>query len=60
MISLWTLALAQGLTIRAMADLVVPYPTLTEIGKRAAISYFTPRLTAPFVRRIIAMLRWFG
>ena len=46
--------------IRAFADLVVPYPTLAEIGKRAAIDYFTPGLTSPWVRRIIAWLRIFG
>jgi hypothetical protein len=39
---------------------VVPYPTFGEIGKRAAISYFLPRLTSPFVRRIIGWVRWLG
>jgi hypothetical protein len=33
---------------------------LSEIGKRAAISYFAPRLTGGFVRRIIGFLRRFG
>jgi hypothetical protein len=33
---------------------------LSEIGKRAAIDYFTPRLTSPWVRRIINWLRKFG
>jgi pyruvate/2-oxoglutarate dehydrogenase complex dihydrolipoamide dehydrogenase (E3) component len=60
MISLWTLAIQRGLNIRDMTEFVVPYPTFAEIGKRAAITYFTPRLTAPFVRRIIAVLRRFG
>ena len=27
-----------------MTGIVVPYPTLSEIGKRAAISYFSPSL----------------
>ena len=60
MISLWTLAIARRLNIRAMTEFIVPYPTLAEVGKRAAISYFTPRLTTSFVRRIIAFSRWFG
>jgi pyruvate/2-oxoglutarate dehydrogenase complex dihydrolipoamide dehydrogenase (E3) component len=60
LISTWTLAIAQGLNIRAFTSIVVPYPTLSEIGKRAAIDYFTPSLTSPWVRRIIAWLRIFG
>jgi pyruvate/2-oxoglutarate dehydrogenase complex dihydrolipoamide dehydrogenase (E3) component len=60
LISTWTLAIAQGLNIRAFTGMVVPYPTLAEIGKRAAIDYFTPGLTSPWLRRIIAWLRIFG
>jgi len=60
LISAWSLAIAQGLNIRALTNLVVPYPTLSEIGKRAAIDYFTPSLTSPWVRRIITWLRIFG
>jgi pyruvate/2-oxoglutarate dehydrogenase complex dihydrolipoamide dehydrogenase (E3) component len=60
LITLWTLAIQQGLNIRAIAGLIVPYPTLSETGKRAAISYFTPSLTRPIVRRIIPFLRRFG
>jgi hypothetical protein len=43
-----------------MAGIVLPYPTLSEIGKRAAIDHFTPKLTSPMLRRIIAWLRIFG
>jgi pyruvate/2-oxoglutarate dehydrogenase complex dihydrolipoamide dehydrogenase (E3) component len=60
MIGVWTLALQRGLNIRAMTEFILPYPTFAEIGKRAAVSYFTPRLTSPFVRRIIDFFRWFG
>jgi pyruvate/2-oxoglutarate dehydrogenase complex dihydrolipoamide dehydrogenase (E3) component len=59
-ITAWTLAINQGLNIRAFAELVVPYPTYTEIGKRAAITFFTPRLTTTWVRRILNLLRRFG
>ena len=34
--------------------------TLAEIGKRAAMSHFTPALTRPIVRRIIGWLRRLG
>ena len=60
LIATWTLAIAQKLNIRAMTGIVLPYPTLSEIGKRAAIDYSTPSLTKPIVRRIIAWLRLFG
>ena len=60
LITSWTLAIAQKLTIRALTGVVMPYPTLSEVSKRAAIDFFTPGLTRPWVRRIIAMLRVFG
>ena len=60
LITPWSLALANRLNIRAIVGTVVPYPTFGEIGKRAAISYFLPSLTSPFVRRIIGWLRRFG
>jgi pyruvate/2-oxoglutarate dehydrogenase complex dihydrolipoamide dehydrogenase (E3) component len=60
LISIWTLALSRSLNIRAMTGIVVPYPTLSEIGKRAAITYFSSSLTSPTVRRVINFLRRFG
>ena len=45
---------------RAFTGIVMPYPTLSEIGKRAAIDFFTPSLTRSWLRRIIAWLRIFG
>jgi pyruvate/2-oxoglutarate dehydrogenase complex dihydrolipoamide dehydrogenase (E3) component len=60
LITTWTLALSRSLNVRAMTGIVVPYPTLSEIGKRAAITYFSPSLTSPTVRRVINFLRRFG
>ena len=60
LITTWTLALAQGLNIRAMTGIVMPYPTLSEIGKRAAITHFSSSLNSPRVRRLIGFLRRFG
>ncbi len=60
LITPWTLAIAQDLNIRAMTGIVLPYPTLSEIGKRAAIDFFTPSLTRLMLRRIIAWLRIFS
>jgi pyruvate/2-oxoglutarate dehydrogenase complex dihydrolipoamide dehydrogenase (E3) component len=60
LITTWTLAITQSLNIRTFAGIIIPYPTLAEIGKRAAITYFTPNLNSPWVRRIIALLRHLG
>jgi len=60
LISTWALAIQQQLNIRAVAELIVPYPTLAEVGKRAALGFFTPKLTQPLLRRIIPFLRRFG
>ena len=60
LIAIWALAIAQGLNIRALTNVVFPYPTLSELGKRAALDFFTPSLTKPWVRRIIGWMRIFG
>jgi pyruvate/2-oxoglutarate dehydrogenase complex dihydrolipoamide dehydrogenase (E3) component len=60
LIGMWTLAIAQGLNIQSFTEIVLPYPTLSELGKRAAIDFLAPGLTSPWVRRIIGWLRIFG
>lgn len=59
-IQMWGLAIRNRMDMKAMAGFVSPYPTLTEIGRRAAIDFYRPRLTSPWVRRIIAFLRKLG
>jgi len=56
----WTLAISQRLKIGAMANLIVPYPTRGEAGKRAAGAYYTPTLFAPRTRRLVRLLARFG
>ena len=56
----WVLAIAKGIKIGPMANLIAPYPTLGEANKRAAGSYFTPWLFSPGARRIVRTLRWLG
>jgi len=60
LIGIWALAIAQRLNIRALIDIVLPYPTLGELGKRVAIDFFAPGLTSTWVRRIIGWMRIFG
>jgi pyruvate/2-oxoglutarate dehydrogenase complex dihydrolipoamide dehydrogenase (E3) component len=56
----WALAISQRLKIGAMANLIVPYPTRGEAGKRAADSFYTPSLFAPRTRRLVRFLARLG
>jgi pyruvate/2-oxoglutarate dehydrogenase complex dihydrolipoamide dehydrogenase (E3) component len=56
----WALAISQRLRIGAVANLIVPYPTRGEAGKRAAGSFYTPTLFAPRTRRLVRLLAHFG
>jgi pyruvate/2-oxoglutarate dehydrogenase complex dihydrolipoamide dehydrogenase (E3) component len=56
----WALAIAQKLRIGAFANLIVPYPTRGEAGKRAAGCYYTPTLFSSRTRRIVRLLARFG
>jgi pyruvate/2-oxoglutarate dehydrogenase complex dihydrolipoamide dehydrogenase (E3) component len=60
LIQMWSLAMQKKIKIGHMASFVSPYPTLAEINKRAAITYFLPKLTSPLVKRVIGWLRKLG
>ena len=52
----WQIAVAKGYKMADMAGIISPYPTLSEISKRAAGSYFTDRLFSPRTRKIVRLL----
>ena len=56
----WGLAISQQLKIGALANLIVPYPTRGEAGKRAAAAFYTPALFSPRTRRIVRFLAQLG
>jgi pyruvate/2-oxoglutarate dehydrogenase complex dihydrolipoamide dehydrogenase (E3) component len=56
MIGVWTLAIARQIPLAAMAGMIVPYPTRSEAGKRAAGSRYAARLFAPRTRRLVRLL----
>ncbi len=58
MIGMWTLAITQRINLSALAGMIVPYPTRSEAGKRAAGTRFTPRLFAPKPRLAARLLAW--
>lgn len=60
LIQIWALAMANGLKMGAVANMVAPYPTLGEVNKRAASAYFSPRLFEnPWVKRIVRLVQRF-
>jgi pyruvate/2-oxoglutarate dehydrogenase complex dihydrolipoamide dehydrogenase (E3) component len=56
----WVLAIGRGLKIAAIAEMIAPYPTLGEIGKRAAGSFYTPKLFGPRSRWLVRQLARLG
>jgi len=56
----WALAITGGLKISSMASFVAPYPTLGELNKRAAGSFYTPQLFSEKTRKIVRFLLRFS
>lgn len=56
----WVLAISQRLKIGAMAGVIAPYPSLSEISKRAAGSYYTGALFSTRTRAIVRLLARLG
>ena len=56
----WILAMTRKQKIGAMTGIIAPYPTLGEVNKRVAGSYYTPTLFSPRTRMIVGLLRKFG
>lgn len=60
LIGMWAMAIANKMKMSAIANTVLPYPTVSEVNKRAAGAYFTPRLFEnPTVKRVVGFVqRW--
>lgn len=59
-IQMWSLAISQNMNITAMTQWISPYPTLSEVNKRAALGYYAGKASSPLVRKVIGFLRMFG
>ncbi len=59
-IQMWSLAISQGLGIKAMTQWISPYPTLSEVNKRAALGYYAAKAGSPLVRRVVGLVRKLG
>lgn len=56
----WILALGKKLGVGAVAGMIAPYPTRGEASKRAAASFFAPKIFGPSMRRWVRFLGRFG
>jgi pyruvate/2-oxoglutarate dehydrogenase complex dihydrolipoamide dehydrogenase (E3) component len=56
----WVLAISKGIRVGALATTIVPYPTLSEISKRAAGNFYAPRLFGRRTRILVRLLGWLG
>jgi pyruvate/2-oxoglutarate dehydrogenase complex dihydrolipoamide dehydrogenase (E3) component len=59
LITTYVLAINKGLKIKDLADMIVPYPTLAEVGKRAAGKYYLPLISSPRMKKIVRFLQKF-
>lgn len=57
MIGLWGLAIQTKMKIGAVAQMMAPYPTMSEISKRAAGRFYTPSLFSTRTRFVVRMIQ---
>ncbi|MEM7068375.1 MAG: FAD-dependent oxidoreductase [Pseudomonadota bacterium] len=60
MINMWALAITNMLKLKDVVSYISPYPTMSEVGKRAAITSYQPLASNSLIRWVIRMLRKFG
>jgi pyruvate/2-oxoglutarate dehydrogenase complex dihydrolipoamide dehydrogenase (E3) component len=60
LIQMWSLAIAQGLKIKAMGEWIAPFPTLGEINRRAAMRCYETVAAKPFARSVVGILSRLG
>jgi pyruvate/2-oxoglutarate dehydrogenase complex dihydrolipoamide dehydrogenase (E3) component len=56
LVQMWSLAISQGLNIKAMTQWISPYPTLSEINRRVAFGYYATSAASPLVRKLVGWL----
>lgn len=60
MMNMWALAITNKMKVGDVVGYVSPYPTLSEIGKRAAVTNYTSLARKPIIRSLIKFLQKFG
>jgi pyruvate/2-oxoglutarate dehydrogenase complex dihydrolipoamide dehydrogenase (E3) component len=60
LIQMWSLAISQGMNIKAMTEWISPYPTFSEVNKRVAFGIYAGKAASTGVRKVLSFLRRFG
>jgi len=56
----WIMLIKEGKSLRHLTDLIIPYPTLSEVSKRIASEFYAPKLFSDTVRRVVRFLKYLG
>ena len=56
----WIQAIREQKTLRTFTDTIVPYPTLGEISKRVAGSFYAPKIFSKKIQKLVRILRVLG
>ena len=54
----WVLAVQKSMTMRDITGIIAPYPTLSEISKRAAGAYYAPTLFSKRTQGLVKIMQW--
>lgn len=52
----WVMAIQNKLKVSAITSSIAPYPTLNELSKRVAGSFYTAKIFSPFMKRIVRFI----
>ncbi|BCA94177.1 hypothetical protein TUM19329_05380 [Legionella antarctica] len=55
----WVIAIREGKTLRTFTDTTAAYPTLSELSKRVASQFYTPKLFSSKVKKLVQFLSYF-
>ncbi|KTD69872.1 mercuric reductase [Legionella santicrucis] len=56
----WIMAIRERKTLRTFTDVIIPYPTLSEVSKRVAGAFYTPKLFSNKTRTLVRWLQKLG
>jgi len=56
----WQLAIVRGLKLGDIAGATLPYPTRSEVSRRAAMLHYAAHARRPMLQRVLGLLRRFG
>jgi pyruvate/2-oxoglutarate dehydrogenase complex dihydrolipoamide dehydrogenase (E3) component len=57
MIGMWGLVITRRVPLSAIASMILPYPTMAEIAKRAASAFYEPKLFGALPRAVVGLVK---